>query len=255
MVAGAAAVAGGDPGTALRLGISMTALQASIGTLNDLVDAPTDQGRKPGKPIPAGVVTPGLARVVVLAAAGLGVLLALPGWPGLVALALSVLAIGYGYDRYAKGTAWSWLPFAVGIPLLPAYGWYGATGSLAAWFAALLPLAAVAGTALAIGNARVDVERDRDAGTRTVATALGLERSWWVLVGLWCGLGAAALAALVFLDAASSGSTSLVVLGLVVVLVGTAIGRHGDPVQRERSWEVQAIGAAVGAVGWIIAVA
>ncbi len=31
----------------------MTALQASIGTLNDLVDAPRDAGHKPGKPIPA----------------------------------------------------------------------------------------------------------------------------------------------------------------------------------------------------------
>ena len=36
----------------------MTALQVSIGTLNDLVDAPRDAGRKPGKPIPAGLVTP-----------------------------------------------------------------------------------------------------------------------------------------------------------------------------------------------------
>ena len=255
MVAGAALVAGGDPGTAVRLGVSMIALQASIGSLNDLVDAPTDRGRKPGKPIPAGVVAPDAARVVVLAAAGLGVLLALPEWPGLVALALAVLGIGYGYDRYAKGTSWSWLPFAVGIPLLPVYGWYGASGSLAPWFVALLPLAAVAGTALAVGNARVDVERDLDAGTRTVATGLGLERSWWVLVGLWIGVGAVALGSLVVLDAAASGSTALVVLGLGVVLAGTALGRRGGPPRRERSWEVQAIGAAVGAVGWILAVA
>ena len=33
----------------------------------------------------------------------------------------------------AKGTAWSWLPFAVGIPLLPVYGWLGAAGALPAF--------------------------------------------------------------------------------------------------------------------------
>ena len=35
----------------------MTALQASIGSLNDVVDAPRDAGHKPGKPIPAGLVS------------------------------------------------------------------------------------------------------------------------------------------------------------------------------------------------------
>ena len=46
----------GDVPTAVRLGVSMTALQASIGILNDVVDAPRDAGRKPSKPIPAGLV-------------------------------------------------------------------------------------------------------------------------------------------------------------------------------------------------------
>ena len=52
VAAAAAAAAGGDPGTAVRLGVSMVLLQASVGALNDLVDAPSDAGRKPGKPIP-----------------------------------------------------------------------------------------------------------------------------------------------------------------------------------------------------------
>ena len=50
----------------------MTALQASIGTLNDLVDAPRDAGRKPGKPIPAGTVSIGTARSVAVGAAAVG---------------------------------------------------------------------------------------------------------------------------------------------------------------------------------------
>ena len=49
----------------------MTALQASIGSLNDLVDAPRDAGRKPGKPIPAGLgLAPARRRAVVVGGRG-----------------------------------------------------------------------------------------------------------------------------------------------------------------------------------------
>ncbi len=122
----------------------MTALQASIGSLNDLVDAPRDVGRTPAKPIPGGLVSRPLAWLVVATAAVVGVALSLPSGPLTTALALVVLGIGYAYDLWFKGTAWSWVPFAVGIPLLPAYGWLGTTGDLPAAFAILLP-AAVAG--------------------------------------------------------------------------------------------------------------
>ena len=108
----------------------MTLLQFAIGTVNDLVDAPRDAGRKPGKPIPAGLVTVRGARVIAVGSAVAGLVLAVVGGPWLVALAAVVLAIGLAYDLWAKGTTLSWLPFALGIPLLPVYGWYGATGSL-----------------------------------------------------------------------------------------------------------------------------
>ena len=108
----------------------MTLLQFAIGTVNDLVDAPSDAGRKAGKPIPDGLVSPRAARVVAGASAA----------AGLVARdrrrvrrsccsPLVVLGIGLAYDLAAKGTTLSWLPFAVGIPLLPVFGWYGATGT------------------------------------------------------------------------------------------------------------------------------
>jgi len=49
-----ALVAGADAMTAVRLGVAMTALQVSIGSLNDIVDAPHDRGRTPAKPIRSG---------------------------------------------------------------------------------------------------------------------------------------------------------------------------------------------------------
>ena len=39
----------------------------------------------------------------------------------IAACRLVVIAIGLAYDLRLKGTAWSWLPFAVGIPILPVY--------------------------------------------------------------------------------------------------------------------------------------
>ena len=187
-------------------------------------------------------------------AAAAGLVLAAPSGPGTVALALLVLSVGAAYDLWAKGTAWSWLPFAIGIPLLPVYGWIGATQGLAPWFLALVPMAAVAGAAIAVGNARADLERDEGTGTATVATRLGLERSWWVLLGLWVTTGVIAVTSAVALGG-SPAHLAVVLAGLVIVLAGTLLGWRGDPGRRERSWEVQAIGAAITAVAWIIAVA
>ena len=99
-------------------------------------------------------------------------------------LALAVLVIGYAYDLWFKGTAWSWLPFAAGIPLLPVFGWLGTTGRLPGVFAMLVPVAVVGGAALAIANARADAERDAAAGTDSVAVRLGPGRAWAVNAGL-----------------------------------------------------------------------
>ena len=40
----------------------------------------------------------------------------------------AILGVGLLYDLRLRGTALSWFPFAVGIPLLPVYAWLGATG-------------------------------------------------------------------------------------------------------------------------------
>jgi 4-hydroxybenzoate polyprenyltransferase len=235
----------------------MTALQCSIGALNDLVDRESDRIAKAGKPIPSGSVSPTVARmmVVVGAAIGLGLAVVVDG-PPLVALAIAGLMIGYGYDLVAKGTPLSWLPFAVGIPLLPVYGWFGATGGLASWFVALLPMSVLAGGAVAIANASADLERDEASGTASVATSLGIDRSWWLLAGLWVTTGALAIWSMVALgDPEALVARVLVVVGLIVVLAGTAAGRHGGPVRRERAWEAQAVGAAITGVAWLLAVA
>jgi 4-hydroxybenzoate polyprenyltransferase len=256
----AVALLGGAPlDRSFGLGVAMTLLQAAIGALNDLVDAPLDAGRKPHKPIPAGLVSRRIARAVVVAGAAGGVVLAgLMAAPGAAlataALAVVVLAIGAAYDLRVKGTAWSWLPFAVGIPLLPVFGWYGGTGGLPDWFVALVPLAALAGAALAIANARADLERDRDAGVTSVAVRLGLGPAWTAHVGIWFVVLAGGLGWL--LRTGVTGERIVpVLLGSAALAAAVSIGRDGSPARREWAWQLEAVVAGILAAAWIGAAA
>ncbi len=252
-----ATVAGGDVGTALALGASMTLLQFAIGAVNDLIDAPADAaGHKPGKPIAEGIVTRDAARVVAAACAAGGLLLSLVGGPGLAVLALAVLGIGLAYDRWAKGTTLSWLPFAVGIPLLPVFGWYGAAGTLPGLFVVLVPAAANAGSALAIANATVDAERDAEAGQRSIALALGPGRAAWLVLVLH-GVVAVLAVATAALLGSPAGWVVAVLLATLAPLGGAVLGivasgRDG-PNLKELAWEIQAVGTGLLAVAWLAA--
>jgi 4-hydroxybenzoate polyprenyltransferase len=252
-VAAVAIVAGVAPALALQLGASMMALQGSIGALNDLHDAPMDAGRKPGKPIPAGSVSVPVARAVVVGGAAIGIALAALVDLRIAALGVVVLAIGYGYDLLAKGTAWSWLPFAVGIPILPVYGWLGAAGSLPSFFTALVPMAMLAGAALAIANARADLERDRAAGTVSAATRLGLEGSWRLQAVLWATAAAVGLGWVAFRGVGLAGVAPFAAAaGLIAVVVGWS--RRRDPGGRERAWEFEATLTALALLAWLAVV-
>ena len=250
MVSAVALLAGGEVGTAVRLGTSMTFLQFAIGALNDIIDAPADAGRRPPKAIPAGLVTIDQVRIVVLVCAVIGLGLASALGPAVLIVAVAVLGIGFVYDIAAKGTPWSWLPFAIGIPLLPVYGWLGVAGTLPAAFAILLPMAFLAGAGLAVANARSDLEADWRSGTRSVATVLGAERSWWVGAAL---MAAATGVGLLFIRPAgwSPATVGLVAAGTGVVAIGLLAGRAEAAVTRRRAWELQALGAAIAATGWV----
>lgn len=249
-----ALVGGGGPGTAAVLGLSMTLLQFAIGALNDIVDAPRDAGRTPPKPIPAGRVGPRVARAVVIGSAIGGLVLASAGGPVLVLLAAVGLAIGAWYDLSAKGTTLSWLPLTVGIPLLPVYGWYGATGGLPGIFLVIIPAAVTAAAALAVANAIVDVERDEASGVSSVAIGLGAGRAAVLVTLLHLVVAMLALATTVALDA-PAGWVAAVLVAAAVPLGGAIFGlaaalREGTG-WRELAWEIQAVGTGLLAVAWL----
>jgi 4-hydroxybenzoate polyprenyltransferase len=251
-----AALAGGPLDLAIRIGLAMTLLQLGIGTVNDLVDAPRDAGRKAGKPIPAGLVSPSGAVVLAGGCFAIGLVLATTISAAMGALALVVIAIGLAYDLRLKGTAWSWLPFALGIPILPVFGWVGATGGLDPLFAILLPTAVAAGAALAIGNGLVDVERDQAAGVSSIAIALGSRTAARTGVALtatiWILAWASALG-----DGVSWAAVAVVaVVGLVPLAATGWATRVAGPepgavATRERLWQAEAVGLAILVTAWL----
>jgi len=251
-----AAVAGADVGLALRLGVSMTLLQLGIGAVNDVVDSPYDAGRKAGKPIPAGLVSARAARITAIACFGGGAALALTVSAAVAFLAAVVIAIGLAYDLRLKGTAWSWAPFAAGIPLLPVYGWLGATGTLHPMFGALVPAAVLAGAALAIANSLVDVERDRAAGRTSIAAELGPRPAARLGAALLAVVAAVDVVAL-FVAGVADRATAPIGLGsvLAVLLAVVAAGRGSrGSERREWWWRIQAVSLGVGGVAFVLAV-
>jgi 4-hydroxybenzoate polyprenyltransferase len=228
----------------------MLCLQASIGGLNDLLDLERDRAAKPGKPLPRGLLSSRTAWAIV--SAGLVVGLGLSAFVGPAVLAVAVLgvAVGYLYDVRLKTGPWSWLPFALGLPLLPVYAWLGATGDLPTAFLVLVPMAIVAGAALALANELADDERDRAGGVRTAVGALGRERAWRAGVLLHGLVAGVALASLIIAAApalalgGADGSIALVMVGLV-------LGRSPKAATRERAWEAQAIGLGLLAIAWL----
>jgi 4-hydroxybenzoate polyprenyltransferase len=228
----------------------MTLLQLGIGVVNDVVDAPLDAGRKAGKPIPDGLVDPVAARRAAVVLFAAGVLLGATVGAAIAALSLVVIGIGLVYDLRLKGTAWSWLPFAIGIPILPVYGWLGATSTLAPAFAALVPAAMAAGAALAIGNSLVDVERDRAAGRTSVAARLGPRRAGQVATLLLVLVVAIAVGSAALAGSAPAGLVGIAATG-AVALVASVAATGRSPRAREWAWRVQAVALAVLAVTWI----
>ena len=229
----------------------MVALQVSIGALNDLTDIERDRGQKPAKPLPTGVVGERSARAIVLAGLVVGLGLSWVAGPAALVVAVAGSATGYAYDLRLKATAWAWLPFAIGIPLLPVYAWVGGVGRIPPAFVVLLPLAVAAGGAIALLNGLVDVERDRAAGIETPVGRLGPRRARLVATALVGLVAIGVLGSLAWIGAGPAawlvGTTGAVLTGIGAWLAGSARASL-----RERGWEAGAVGLALLAAGWAI---
>jgi 4-hydroxybenzoate polyprenyltransferase len=252
-----AALAGGGPDVVGRLAVAMLLLQCSIGATNDLADAPADAGAKPSKPIPAGIVPARAAVVVAAVCAALGLALAASVSAGTLAIGAIGLGLGYAYDLGLKGTAFGWVPFAAGIPLLPLFAWAGATGGAPEAIVVLAVLAVPAGAALAVANALPDLERDAASGVRTPATTLGRSRAWRIEAALQAVVVVAALVSLLAIGGRAPDIRAFAVIGWSIIGLGAGVllsGRESVSA-RQRGWELQAIAIGGLAAGWVGAMA
>ena len=247
-----ALLAGGELPVAARLGAAMTALQFSIGALNDLADAPRDRGRRPIKPVAEGLIRTSTARLVVVVTAAGGLALAAASGPAAIAVAAAGVACGYAYDLRLSRTSWAWLPLAVALPLVPVFAWVGVAGTMPAALLVLVPIGMLAGGGLAVGNSLADVEADRAAGVPSVAVRLG-RRDAAGLHGLALA-AAAALTAVSLPPGAAPEAWALVIAGAATVGAGIAtVGRAAGSDLARVGWQVEAVGIAVLGIGWVVA--
>lgn len=246
-----ASVAGADRSRAAFLGLAMVSLQVSIGALNDVLDVERDRGRKPGKPMPAGLVGRSSALAVIAAGLILGLGLSALAGPAVLVVALVGTGVGWAYDIRLKTTGWAWLPFAVGLPLLPIFAWVGATGRIPAAFGLLLPLAVVAGAGVALLNGLADIDRDRAAGVTTPVVRLGAQRARRLSGTLLALVGIGALGSLATVGAEPWAWLATIV-GLSLVVTGLVLAGSSSGARRERGWEAGTIGLGLVAAGWVL---
>ena len=255
LVAVLALIAGGDRPVAALLAIAMLGFQFSIGALNDLADVEADRVVKPRKPIPAGLVPIELAVgiVIVWAIVGLGISATF----GAVVLILGAAgyASGVAYDVVMRRVGLGWLCFAAAIPLMLAWTWLAAAGTLPPGWPLLLPLAALAGPALHLANSLVDVDSDAQTDRPSLATRLGPRGAKVALALLMVTILVLAWATLAAVGTPSSLALAAAAVGTISTALGVALSWQEDRRAREAGWLLQAAGLATMAAAWLASMA
>lgn len=189
------AAAGQGPARAAVTVGAVAAGQLSVGWCNDRADLRRDlaTGRR-DKPLVAGAVSAAAVTRAAAVSLLLCVALSLACGPLAAAAHLVGVAAAWAYNLRLKGTAASWVPYALAFGLLPAFVTLGLSG--APWPPPwLMAAAALLGAGAHFANVLPDIEDDLATGVAGLPQRLGRRVS-------------AALAGLLVL-----GSTAVLVLG------------------------------------------
>ncbi len=232
--------------------LSIFLVSASVGSMNDFLDVDLDRRTKPEKPIARGDLKPRTAFAISVLSAVVGVLLsAVLGLPVMV-VALLVLASGLAYDVWLKGTLWSWVPYGIGIPALPVWGFLAA-GRFTPVLLLSFPLGVLISLALYLANTIPDLEGDTAFGIKGLAHRLGLRRS---LIATWVCFGVTiVLLALTPTLFGNDARWLLPGLGLGAVLLLVMVGDYlviRSKASLHRGWYLSAVLAGVLGVSWVI---
>lgn len=147
----------------VTMGVGMLLYQFAIGLVNDVVDVPQDRLTKPWKPLARGPASSALAATLAAACVLSGVVLTSTLSQLAWLIGIAGLVCGLSYDLYLKRTALSWLPYALGLPLVPVWVYAASeTWRPLLWWS--LPLGAVLGFALNLANEAPDAAAGRHSG-------------------------------------------------------------------------------------------
>lgn len=178
LMIGALAVASGrGPLGCLLVASAVLTGHLSVGWCNDRVDLGRDTaGSRHDKPLVAGVIAPRTVSVAAGCALGLCVPLSLASGLAAGAAHLTGVAAAWAYDLGVKRTAASWLPYALGFGLLPAFVTLGLPGHPwpPVWAVAA---AALLGVGAHFTNVLPDIDADLAAGVRGLPQRLGRRRT------------------------------------------------------------------------------
>jgi 4-hydroxybenzoate polyprenyltransferase len=109
-----------------------------------------------------------------------------------------------------------------------------------------------AGLTLAIANSLSDLEKDRGTGVRSVAVALGRERTFALDAALMLGLQAIA-AATAPQPEADARSLAVGIAGACIAWIGVGLAAAHNDRARQAGWEVQAVGIVLLGAAWLSA--
>jgi geranylgeranylglycerol-phosphate geranylgeranyltransferase len=230
---------------------SIFLIHSSIGISNDYCDLALDRRTRPSKPLVRGDISAKTALIVAYLAATAGALLSYSfGWKALV-VSLTVIASGMIYNLWAKGTVYSWLPYAIAIPALPVWSFVAADRFRPVVLLSF-PLGALISLALNLANTLPDLNGDVRNGVKGLTHRLGRRRSIMVI---WCAFaGAIGLLALTPLVVGNNPRRLLagVALGIVVLLVMIIDGvRSRSDENLRRGWYLSAVLAIVLGGAWV----
>ena len=244
-----ATVAGAGPSAAGLAALTMIGVHTCIGASNDYLDRHRDRDR-PEKPIAAGELPPSAG--VLLAATGVTVGLVAAAQVSALTLTLAAAGalIGASYNAWLKRTALSWLPFALGVSIIPAFAWSTVSSVLPTPILTLSLIALPGGAALALQNSLADRALDLRSGMHSAAVRLG-ERKAFALLALLHLITLAALLAL----APRNTSPALLAGAALLLTVGVACSATRSRWTRQRGWEISAAALVVAALSVALATA
>jgi len=196
--------------------LAVLASQMAIGVHNDYCDRVLDAKAKPNRAIPSGVISAQTALQLTTALLAISVLLALPLGFTVVGLGVLGTAMGFVYNAFAKGTVLAWVPFWVALPTIGVAS-FVVCGAYRAELLVIYLIGLPLVVPVYIADTLIDVESDRAANIRSLATLLSPLRSRLLCWGSL--LSGYVIAGAFWPDGGSPGVLSAISLGLCLIAV------------------------------------